>query len=151
MKTNNLTTRIAAFLLIFLMFACSSTHEKRSIGEIIDDAVVTNKLKTKLMKDKGVKASQIDVDTWKGVVSLKGTVDSQSQIDRAIEIAERQAGVREVKSYLVIGESDRPKNPQVASNGSKGVEEVDLSAKEKSKPLPGQGTGDEEEGFVDEE
>ncbi len=150
MKTHHFTTRIVGLLLILLISACSATHEKRSIGEVIDDAVVTNKLKTKFMKDKGVQASQIDIDTWKGVVSLRGTVDSQDQIDRAIEIAERQAGVREVKSYLVVAESGRGKRPQVARSESKGIEEVDLTQK-KSEPLAGEGTGDEEENFVDEE
>lgn len=92
--------------LIFLMgaVACSSTSQKRSIGEVIDDSVISNKLKVKFLKDKTVKGFKINIDTWKGVVSLRGKVDNQEQINRAVEIAERQPGVREVKSYLVLRE-----------------------------------------------
>ena len=90
---------------------CSSTQMRRSLGETIDDAVITNKLKTKFMKDKTVKAFQIDIDAWKGVVSLRGKVDSQNQIYKAIEMAERQTGVKEVKSYLVIRNTAPAESP----------------------------------------
>lgn len=84
------------------LFSCSSTPKKRSVGEVIDDSVVTNKLKVKYLRDKVVKGFRVDIDTWKGVVSLRGKFESQDQIDRAIDIAERQPGVGEVKSYLII-------------------------------------------------
>lgn len=127
---------IRYFLACFLVLsvaACSSTPKKRSFGEVMDDGVITNKLKMKYMKDKIVKAHQIDIDTWKGVVSLKGSVDSQSQINRAIEFAERQQGVRQVKSYLVIeGEkpwTTKPKKPKTpySQGGKSMIEEKDIT------------------------
>ena len=85
-----------------VLVSCSSTNHKRSVGEVIDDSVISNKLKVKYLKDKTVRGMKINVDTWKGVVSLRGRVEGQTQMDRAVEIAERQQGVREVKSYLII-------------------------------------------------
>src|SRR3990167_7966340 len=119
--------RFSLFLMIFALPAlihCSATATRRSMGETLDDAVITNKLKTKFMKDKTVKAFQIDIDTWKGVVSLRGKVDSQNQIYKAIEMAERQTGVKEVKSYLVI----RNTAPAESPSGKEGpvVEEKDI-------------------------
>ena len=130
------TASISLFLVLALFSACSATASKRSIGEVIDDAVITNKLKTSYMKDKGVKAHQIDVDTWKGVVSLRGRVESQDQINRAIELAERQPGVREVKSYLAIrgGEAIEPSATTKRGKPPE-VEERDLPAEPPSEVI----------------
>lgn len=142
---------IRCFLIFFLalsLAACSSTPKKRSFGEVVDDAVITTKLKTKFMKDKGVKAHDIDIDTWKGVVSLKGTVESKSQISRAIELAERQRGVRQVKSYLVVVEprpstkahQSKKKKSWFHKSSSSAIEEKDVKEtapqKEESTPEP---------------
>lgn len=101
---------LIALGLVFLV-ACSSTPHKRSIGEVIDDSVISNKLKVKYLKDKTVKGLKINIDTRKGVVTLKGRVENQRQIDRAIDIAERQPGVKEVKSNLVVGRSSKKSKP----------------------------------------
>lgn len=95
---------ILVFLLAFSLVQCASTPKKRSLGETLDDAVISNKLKTRYMGDKRVKAFKLNVDTWKGVVTLKGRLESQDQINHAIEMAERMAGVREVKSHLRLEE-----------------------------------------------
>ena len=90
------------FLSFALITACSATPRKRSVGEVIDDSVISSKLKVKYLKDKSIKGFKINIDTWKGVVTLKGKVEGQRQIDRAVDIAERQPGVKEVKSYLIV-------------------------------------------------
>ena len=147
-------TSFRYFLISFLILsfvACSATPRKRSFGEVVDDAMITNKLKIKFMKDKVVKAHQIDIDTWKGIVSLKGGVDSQRQINRAIELAERQRGVRQVKSYLVIEykpwnnkkstktSSSKNSSMQLSKSSSGGksvVQEKDISDTDAKSPPP---------------
>ncbi|MCP5464107.1 MAG: BON domain-containing protein [Deltaproteobacteria bacterium] len=106
------------FLFVFLLgsSSCSATASKRSFGEVVDDNVVAYKLRAKYIKDKVVKKSQIDVKVWKGTVTLKGVVDQQNQINRAIEIAEQQAGVQEVKAYLVLKGVVKPE-PQKQKKG----------------------------------
>ncbi len=96
------------FILILAVAGCSSTSSKRSMGEVIDDSVISNKVKVKYLKDKTVKGLKVNVDTWKGIVTLHGRVDSQEQVDRAIVIAERQPGVKEVKSYLAVAGMSSP-------------------------------------------
>jgi len=155
-KITLLTRSMVAFLVLSLFSACSATANKRSFGEVVDDAVITNKLKTKYMKDKVVKAFKVDIDTWKGVVQLKGTVTDQQQIDRAVEIAEQLPGVKEVKSYLVLnGEQEWKPKKSSGSSKQQQVEEVDLTAKSKpsakAEAVESQNDTQEEAGFVDEE
>ncbi len=92
------------FSIIVLIFfsQCSGTAHKRSMGEILDDNVVAVKLRTKLVKTKGIPSNKIGIHIWKGIVTLYGTVEKQEQIDKTIVIAEQQAGVKEVKAYLVL-------------------------------------------------
>lgn len=91
------------FLLLLVVFsACAKGHSKRNVSEVIDDNVIAVKLKTVYMKDKVVDNSDIKIKVRKGVVQLSGVVDSQNEINRAIELAEKQRGVKEVKAYLVL-------------------------------------------------
>jgi hyperosmotically inducible protein len=75
---------------------------QRSVGEVIDDATITTRVKTKLLDDPVVKGLQIDVDTVNGVVFLTGTVNSQEEKQRAIELARETSGVREVRGDLTV-------------------------------------------------
>ncbi|MBI3328494.1 MAG: BON domain-containing protein, partial [Nitrospinae bacterium] len=62
---------------VLVVVGCASTPARRSTGEVIDDAVITTKVKTSLIADPAVSALAISVDTSKGVVSLTGIVNSE--------------------------------------------------------------------------
>lgn len=126
--------------LALFLAACAATSQKRSFGEVIDDAVITTKLKTKYMKDGVVDNKNVKLKVRKGVVQLSGVLHSQQEINRAIEIAEKQKGVKEVKAYLVlkdVGElrpvagrqkTTLPPTPQKTNSGQPDVlEEKDLT------------------------
>jgi len=100
----------ALLVLLPTLTGCPATHTRRSFGEVVDDGMISNKLKVKYLKDKEIKGFQINVDTWRGVVSLQGRVNTQEQINRSIEIAEQQKGVREVKSYLLLKDEGNKSN-----------------------------------------
>jgi hyperosmotically inducible protein len=73
----------------------------------IADALITAKVKgmyiqKKLFGDSDVPIMSINVDTSNGVVTLRGSVENQDQIDNAINIAKSINGVTAVKSSLVI-------------------------------------------------
>ena len=55
-----------------LASACSSTRTQQSAGEVIDDSVLTSKVKVALIDDPVTKAGQINVETYRGVVQLGG-------------------------------------------------------------------------------
>lgn len=73
---------------------------KKTAGEVVDDAMITTKLKAKFIEDDLVKALDIQVETFKGVVQLSGFANSQDEINRAIEIANTTKGVVEVKNDI---------------------------------------------------
>ncbi len=74
----------------------------KSVGETIDDATITTRVKTALLNDPGVNATRIDVSTTLGVVTLSGVVRSQAEADRAVAVARKIQGVKDVKSTLQI-------------------------------------------------
>jgi hyperosmotically inducible periplasmic protein len=74
---------------------CTHLGEK-SAGETLDDATITTKVKAKLVEDPVVKAMNIKVDTYKGVVQLSGFASSPAEADKAAQIARKTAGVKSV-------------------------------------------------------
>ena len=80
--------------------ASAETHAHRGPVQTVSDAAITAKVKTAMAADKNVTASNIDVDTVRGVVSLKGTVRDQTERRRAVDIARNVSGVVDVRDEL---------------------------------------------------
>ena len=70
--------------------------------DALNDGAVTAKIKSKMALDETVKALSIDVDTDNGVVTLSGTVNSQAERAKAVQLAKETAGVTSVVDRLVI-------------------------------------------------
>ncbi len=81
---------------------CASTEKQSGTGEYIDDTVITTKVKTAIITDTNLKSSEINVETFKGVVQLSGFVSSQSDIDQAVVIARKVKGVKSVKNNMQL-------------------------------------------------
>lgn len=94
------------FLLVLMMIAayvaCASTPQQSSTGEVVDDSVITTKIKSLLAEDEFLKSFQISVETRKGIVELSGFVDSQKAKDKAGQIARGVGGVKSVKNALIV-------------------------------------------------
>lgn len=80
----------------------SIKNDKVSVGNKVDDGIVTAKVKSALLSDPGVKSADIAVTTRKGEVQLSGFVDNRGQIDRAIDVARTVEGVRTVVSEMSV-------------------------------------------------
>ena len=79
--------------------------DERSARTVARDARITASVKTRLVADDQVKAFDIDVDTYDGVVTLNGHVETEVLKDRAIKIASGVDGVKSVASNLqILGE-----------------------------------------------
>ena len=102
MKTGILKfTAILAVLVI--ASACSATRTQQSAGEVVDDSVLTSKVKVALIEDPVTKAGQINVETYRGVVELGGFVDNAQQKEQATKVARTITGVTEVRNNVVVG------------------------------------------------
>ncbi len=88
--------------LVAALSACAGTQTKESTGELIDDSVITTKVKSALLTEKGVDSTVISVETFKGRVLLAGYVRSPDQRQRAEGIARSVAGVKEVNNRLEV-------------------------------------------------
>jgi hyperosmotically inducible periplasmic protein len=73
-----------------------------TVGEKIDDSIITTKVKAALMGESGIKSSDIGVVTRDGQVQLSGFVENQTQIDRATEVAKGVEGVKNVLNEMSI-------------------------------------------------
>ena len=78
--------------------AAAATQAKSAL----DDGALTAKIKSKMALDDSVKALDINVDTTKGVVTISGTVRSQAERHRALQLAKETNGVRDVVDKLVV-------------------------------------------------
>ena len=80
-----------------ILGACGS-----SVSSTIDDATITTRVKTSFVNDPVVGAQRIDVETFKGIVTLSGRVKTKQDEQKAIELARKIRGVADVKSTLQI-------------------------------------------------
>jgi hyperosmotically inducible periplasmic protein len=91
---------LASVILLSLALVASACG--KSISETIDDGTVTARVKTAFINDPVVGAARIDVDTFKGVVTLSGRVKSKEEEAKAIALARSIRGVADVKSTLQV-------------------------------------------------
>lgn len=80
---------------------CAHNGHEHSVGEVVDDSVITTKVRTALLAEDDVKSFDIKVKTFNGTVQLSGFVDSQWQIDKATQVAASVQGVRTVTNDLI--------------------------------------------------
>lgn len=80
----------------------AAANQAQSAADAVDDAGITAKVKSALLIDPLLKGSSIEVSTVNGVVTLRGTVNEEPDIARAIEVANTQRGVKSVLNNLVV-------------------------------------------------
>jgi hyperosmotically inducible protein len=73
-----------------------------SAGEVIDDSILTAKVKAALIESSDTKAHQINVETKEGVVQLSGFVDSAGAKSAATNVAKSVTGVKDVRNELSV-------------------------------------------------
>lgn len=103
MKTKLLTAGLlmGALLLSAVGYAAEPAKKGRS-DHPVDDSVITTKVKARFVKDKQVRARDIEVKTVNGVVELSGTARSTREASRAASIARKVKGVKSVKNDIQV-------------------------------------------------
>ena len=95
-------TRAGILLVALAVGACSATRTQQAPGEVIDDSLLTGKVKAALIEDPVTKAGDINVETYRGVVQLGGFVESADQKSKATTVARSVTGVKEVRNDLRV-------------------------------------------------
>ena len=80
----------------------AAVDKTQTAGGYVDDAAITAKVKSAILTDPLLKGASIEVTTVNGVVTLKGTVNAEPDIARAIEVTNTQRDVKGVQSELIV-------------------------------------------------
>lgn len=101
----SLIFRAAALGALVLLSAtgCSlfRAHEAATTA-YVGDMAITTRVKTALIKDPSIRASEIDVHTERGRCTLDGEVDTSQMAERALDIARAAPGVRTINDQLTV-------------------------------------------------
>jgi osmotically-inducible protein OsmY len=81
---------------------CGSTATQESTGEYLGDATITTKVKAAIFNEVTLKSSEINGETYKGVVQLSGFVSSQVNIDTTMHVTQRIKGVKIVRNSMKV-------------------------------------------------
>jgi len=100
MKLNKSISAVFLALALATVLGCAPTPTKEGTGEYIDDTVITTKVKAAIFNEPTLKATEINVETFKGRVQLSGFVKSQADIYKASEVARSVKGVQSVKNDI---------------------------------------------------
>ena len=75
---------------------------KSSVRTLVDDSILTTKIKAGMLADPGVKATEVSVETNSGEVTLSGAVSSHPEMEEAERIAKSVSGVKTVVNKLTL-------------------------------------------------
>mgnify|MGYP006174854683 FL=1 len=78
------------------------TKDERSTSDVASDTRIVADIKQKLLRDKTISGWDVNVDSFKGEVTLHGNVSSQTAKERALLITQSVKGVTKINSKLII-------------------------------------------------
>ena len=88
---------LGLMLLMPLMPACAATA-----SGTVDDPTISQRIKLVFLSDPLIRPQYIEVQTFKGTVTLAGRVSDKLAEEKAIALARTIRGVKDVKSTLRI-------------------------------------------------
>ncbi len=106
---------------VALTSATPALAADRSMGQVIDDTVITTEVKAKLAADKLSNLTKIEVKTDHGVVTLNGTVDDADRATRALQITSAVNGVRGIVNNIHVAGTTVPAAPVATSAPTPGA------------------------------
>ena len=95
-------TALFSALMFFALAGCVQTGNRATPGQYIDDTVITTKVKSALVADPELKATEIQVETYKGTVQLSGFVAAPEHVQKAEQLVREMPGVKSVKNDIAI-------------------------------------------------
>jgi osmotically-inducible protein OsmY len=81
---------------------CAVSGGQSTVGQYVDDATITTRVKARMAEDPAVSAMRISVETLDGTVQLSGFATSQAEKDKAAMVARGVPEVRDVRNNIVV-------------------------------------------------
>lgn len=98
----------SAITFLIIAFALSTAaHAQKSAGEHVDDTTTTARVKMALLDNDVSDATDINVETSKGIVQLAGWVNSDEVRNMAGKVAAETEGVKDVSNRLQVQSGSR--------------------------------------------
>jgi osmotically-inducible protein OsmY len=94
--------KVLGFLAATLVAFAGPSFAEKTTGEHVDDGNITTAVKAGLATEKGIPSTDINVETYKGVVLLSGFVPEQSSKDAAGKVAGGVKGVVKVHNAITV-------------------------------------------------
>lgn len=99
----SLTVRLLAVsVLVAPVVACDVFQGRQNVTEYADDSNITNTIRARFVEDSLVHVLDIGVTTLNGNVRLTGVANTDRERQRAVQIAQRVKGVRNVSNEIGI-------------------------------------------------
>lgn len=102
MKNLRIASSLLAALMLTTVVGCNTTPETKTVGEYVDDKIISASVKSAFAIDPTLKATEINVETYKGVVQLSGFVAQPQDIAAATNVARGVKGVQSVKNDIRV-------------------------------------------------
>lgn len=102
MNRSSVATLALSGLLALTVGGCAVSREQSTLGEYVDDASITTRVKAKFAEDPTVSAMSIKVETLRGTVQLSGFAKNVAEKSRAETIARGTPNVKRVINDIVI-------------------------------------------------
>lgn len=81
---------------------CAVSSGQSSMGQYVDDATITTRVKARMAEDPAVSAMRIQVETLNGTVQLAGFAATQAEKDKAGALARGVPDVRDVRNNIIV-------------------------------------------------
>jgi osmotically-inducible protein OsmY len=81
---------------------CAATRTQEGTGQYGDDTVIPTRVKAAILGEPTLKVSEINVETFKGVVQLSGFVNSRDDMKSAVRLASAINDVKSVKDDMQL-------------------------------------------------
>lgn len=95
-------TSVLVLGLLGAVTGCAVTDRQSTVGQYVDDATITTRVKTRMAEDPAVSAMRIGVETLNGTVQLSGFATNDTEKTRAAAIARGVPDVKDVRNNIVV-------------------------------------------------
>lgn len=76
---------------------------KTSAEQVLNDTILTSKIRTELVKEPDIRSTNIDIDTNNNVVTVTGIVSSENEKNKVLYIVQKVSGNRQIVDNLIVG------------------------------------------------
>jgi osmotically-inducible protein OsmY len=107
---------VAAATATVTLSGCNVIRGQQEVGDYVDDAALTARVKAALLDNESVEGTDIDVNVYEGKVQLSGFADDAAERAAAEQIARGVNGVRGVENNIQL--KDRPQSGSSTSDAT---------------------------------